>query len=71
MMEVDFPLVRAQFLCPLCQGEKAAGLLVCWPCFRRCELKYGNPQAEAEIARYELKLSGESGLVASTGYPVR
>jgi hypothetical protein len=61
MMEVDFPLVRAQVMCPLCQGEKAVGLLVCWPCYRQRELKYGNPPAEAEIARYELKLTGDSG----------
>ena len=43
-MEQDFPLVRAQLRCPLCQGAKQAGALVCWPCYRRYEMRYGDEQ---------------------------
>jgi hypothetical protein len=54
-MELDFPQVRAQAVCPLCRGEKAVGLLVCWPCYRNHELRYGNPKAEEAIAHSEQK----------------
>ena len=57
-MELDYPKVRAQVLCPLCVGDKDEGLLVCWPCYRRYELRSGNEVVEQIIAQ------AENGLVA-------
>ena len=41
--------VRASNQCPLCEGEKETGLVVCWPCYRRYDLRNGNPEAENKI----------------------
>jgi hypothetical protein len=54
-MELDYPKVRAQTVCPLCQGAKETGLLVCWLCYHKHELRYGNPKAETVIAHSEHK----------------
>lgn len=50
---LDHPLTRNHVVCPLCGDAKDTGLLTCWPCYRRFNLKYGNPQAEAAIERME------------------
>ena len=52
-MEQDFPLVRAQLRCPLCQGEKQSGALVCWPCYHRYEMRYGDDFAISIVASKE------------------
>ncbi len=49
--EIDNPHVRADAFCPLCEGVKGAGLVCCWPCYRREGMRNGNPKAEAAIAR--------------------
>lgn len=61
MMELDFPKVRAQEVCPLCQATKEAGLLVCWPCYRQHELRYGNPAALSRIANAQDQLAVTTG----------
>jgi len=52
----DNPRVRASTTCPLCRGAKATGLIACWPCFRRWDMRHGNPNAERVIEGRELEL---------------
>ena len=59
MMEIDYPRVRAQAVCPLCQSVKESGLLVCWPCYRAHDLRHGNQAAENAIIQAETTLTGE------------
>lgn len=56
--QLDYPLVRASAVCPLCRGAKDTGLVACWPCYRKDELKYGNPDADLKIAQAEEALGG-------------
>lgn len=55
-MQIDHPLLRQHSHCPLCHERKDQGLVTCWPCYRRHELKYGNARAEAIIDRAETGL---------------
>ena len=55
-MELDFPNVRAQAVCPLCQNQKEVGLLVCWPCYHKHELRYGNQNVAAKLRQADCKL---------------
>lgn len=55
---IDNPKVRAHHLCPFCNGPKDPGCVACWPCFRTCGLKYGDPAAERKLAERERELSG-------------
>lgn len=50
------PNVRASGRCPICARQKACGLLVCWPCYRREGLRQGNARCEALIAKREAEL---------------
>jgi hypothetical protein len=59
-MELDYPQVRAQRVCPLCQGAKETGLVACWPCYRTYELRYGNAAAEQIIAQAEDRLLAQT-----------
>ena len=52
----DNPHVRADGSCPLCWGEKPMGNVACWPCYRLYSMKYGNPEAEAQISNRERAL---------------
>jgi hypothetical protein len=49
MIKVDNENVRAWGRCPLCEGYKEIGLVVCWPCYRKYGLRNGNPEAENKI----------------------
>jgi hypothetical protein len=53
---MDYPHVRSSTACPLCQGRKEVGLVVCWPCYRARCLRDGNAEAEAMIERAEAGL---------------
>jgi hypothetical protein len=55
-IQIDHPNVRASVVCPLCQGVKDAGLVACWPCYRKNEMRYGNPAAELKIDQAEKRL---------------
>ena len=59
MIPTDFPNVRAGALCPLCGSGKDAGLLVCWPCYRQNDLRYGNREEERKIEAAEKELGQE------------
>jgi len=48
---IDNQNVRASNRCPLCEGHKDIGLVTCWPCYRRYDLRNGNPEAEAKIEK--------------------
>jgi len=37
--QADYPHLRQQPVCPLCHHEKDHGLLVCWTCYRRLDLR--------------------------------
>ena len=52
-IQTDHPNVRASVVCPLCQGAKDAGLVACWPYYRKNEMRYGNPDAELKIDQAE------------------
>lgn len=56
----DFPLVRSSDLCPLCDGLKPIGTVACWSCYLNSRMKYGNPVAEARVARREQSLREEA-----------
>lgn len=53
---VDYPYVRASVSCPLCNGGKEAGLIVCWDCYRDYKMRLGNDLAESLIAKAEAEL---------------
>lgn len=38
---IDNPHTRAQTECPLCKGTKSEGLVTCWPCYRRHDMRSG------------------------------
>ena len=58
-MEMDYSSVRAHEICPLCQGAKENGLLVCWPCYRAHDLRYAHQAVEKVIGQAEETLAGE------------
>jgi hypothetical protein len=58
-MNIDNPLVRASDLCTLCDGLKPIGTVCCWNCYRQCNLRNGNPTADAIISRREVALQAE------------
>jgi hypothetical protein len=53
MGNLDTTHVRQGSTCPLCNRLKDVGLIVCWPCYKRHAMKYGNPRCEAIIAERE------------------
>jgi len=60
IVQIDNPRTRKQEVCPLCRGDKARGLVTCWPCYHRHGLKYGSQKAEASIAAFEASLVNPS-----------
>jgi hypothetical protein len=40
-MTIDHPLTREDSACPLCHDTKPIGNVVCWPCFRWHDMRYG------------------------------
>ena len=69
MGNIDHPKVRASTTCPLCHGQKATGLVVCWSCYSKRRLKYGNPNAEATIDRAEISYTGQDHVGAGERLP--
>ena len=55
---MDYPKVRASKICPLCHQGKEQNLLVCWVCYHKHLMRYGNPTAERLISQAESRLSG-------------
>lgn len=53
---MDYPNVRASKICPLCRKDKEQELLVCWACYRKHDLRRGNPAAERLINQAEAEL---------------
>ena len=45
-MTPDHPRVRASRVCPVCGQAKDYGLVVCWPCYRRVNMRAGNEAVE-------------------------
>jgi hypothetical protein len=46
----DFPSLRRLTTCPLCGGDKPRGLLVCFGCYRKHDIRNGNPAIERLLA---------------------
>ena len=41
MTTLDHPRVRAAVTCPLCDLDKDAGAVFCWPCYRLWNFRHG------------------------------
>lgn len=50
---IDNPLTRQQFRCPLCDGEKPLGNVVCWPCNRQQKDRNRGAYSDAAEATIE------------------
>jgi hypothetical protein len=46
---LDHPHIRQANRCPVCHNGKEAGLLVCWTCYRKLDLRNGIAPAIAQI----------------------
>lgn len=44
---IDYPRIRRDSTCPFCTRTKDQGLIACWPCFRRENLRQGETAAQA------------------------
>lgn len=53
---MDYLNVRLSPVCPLCLGKKEQGLIACWPCYRKHDLRSCPPAIEAKLAGYEADL---------------
>jgi hypothetical protein len=60
--EADHPLTRKHGLCAVCGRHKDAGLLVCWPCYRKHDFRNGAQGARVDdlIDDAERYLAGDS-----------
>lgn len=57
----DYPLTRAGAFCPICLGDKAPGLLVCWPCYREHDMRFGDtPNVTALMDAFERVLESRA-----------
>lgn len=54
----DFPNTRRNTVCPLCAGHKDRGLVACWVCYRKYDMRNGSQAAEDKIATFEAMLEG-------------
>ena len=56
-VELDHPLTREATVCSLCRGAKAAGQLVCWPCWGEHNMRNGEEEdVTAHLATWEYNL---------------
>lgn len=39
--QLDWPVCRASLICPICELDKPKGLIMCWPCYRLHDVRYG------------------------------
>lgn len=59
---LDHEYVRRDYTCPLCQGPKDSGLLLCWACHRGQKRRHDgcyDAKAEAAIEARERYLIGQ------------
>jgi hypothetical protein len=56
-MTIDHPAIRELTQCPVCSARKDQGALVCWACFRREDMRRGNPRIEAFLDYRERELT--------------
>ena len=52
-IRIDHPKIRASMVCPACKGQKAVSLVVCWECYHKTQIRYGNPRIEAILDKIE------------------
>lgn len=45
---MDHPLLRASLVCPFCHGAKDTGLVACWPCYRKHDMKFGGGEYQVD-----------------------
>ncbi len=57
----DHPQLRKGELCVLCTKRKDAGPLVCWECYRKHEMRYGNEKVERILDACEGDLATNEG----------
>jgi hypothetical protein len=50
-LDADFDHVRDSERCALCGHEKQSGLLACWPCYRKFDMRNGLSPAVEKILR--------------------
>lgn len=55
-MTTDNPRTRWQTICPICNGFKDHGLIACWSCFRKHNMRNCNLLAEKVVADFERTL---------------
>ena len=53
---MDHPKLRDKDICMTCSQPKNVGLVVCWSCYRRLDLRNGNPEAERALDAMEAAL---------------
>lgn len=56
---LDHPLIRALPSCIVCDDPKEAGNLVCWPCYRKHDMHYGNSAIETALDAIEARMVRE------------
>lgn len=61
----DHPLLRRQFSCPICSGDKGAGKVMCWTCHAVFEATGDYERAELETrlddAEFNLEIESVTG----------
>jgi len=62
-MTLDHPLIRARRVCPACDKPKEPGLEVCWPCYRKYRMRYGNRAIEDALAQIEHQMRLQAEIV--------
>jgi hypothetical protein len=60
-MTQDYPKLRQSLQCPACDEAKLKGCVVCWACYGRLGMRFGNPIAERMLARAQQLLVEERG----------
>ena len=53
---ISHPNIRNSQYCPLCGGIKSNDLVVCWPCYRYHDIRYGNVVIMGVIDQIEYDL---------------
>jgi hypothetical protein len=58
---LDYQRVRAQCKCPLCGGIKDKGLIACWSCYRREDMRNGGNRVATVMLDHAEMLLAEGG----------
>lgn len=59
-VDADHPCLRRYHRCPICNGHKDAGLLVCWPCYRKHDFRNNADACGNQIDDAEEFLAGNT-----------